>query len=176
MPLHTVSRKNGLSTATVLLAVLVLALLALNQYTLDMAVDTSPAQLGAKDGARAPGIGTGALEERRVGSQADYAETVARPLFNATRRPVASAKPQIGEPSSTSSLQPLQMQLVGLAITTSRGGRALVRSGADRNGTWVSIGDELRGWRLSEINSDRAIFVAGGSQQVLLLSKGERPQ
>jgi hypothetical protein len=154
----------------------VLGLTALNWVALTMAIDLSPLQIDRSAGDASPKAAAAVLREQRPGIETDYTETIARPLFNAKRRPSETPKESLAVPVAMTSPALLQAQLVGLSAAAARGKRALVRSTNDRDGTWLSIGEEFRGWRLRDIGYDTAIFENGDRRQELQLETTPGPR
>lgn len=141
-----------------------------------MTIDVSPAIVSGKSGTSAPSTSTEIAGERRVATAQDYSETIARPIFNSSRRPIEAGSVKQAARAMAPPIQPLQLQLIGVAALSARGQRALVRPVAERNGIWMSIGDEVGGWRLLDIGQDAATFVSGANRQVLLLNKPSEAQ
>jgi hypothetical protein len=48
-------------------------------------------------------------------------------------------------------------------------GRALLRPEGQTYGTWVDVGGEIDGWRLSAITDSRVLIEKSGGQEELLL-------
>lgn len=113
------------------------------------------------------------LSENKV-SIADLAQTLARPLFNTTRRPrtpeVAIVKapdaPAPAPPPPTAA-PPVQLHLIGLMRNGSSKPRALIRVENSPTAAWIDLGDEIGGWRLSEVNAGHVV-VEGSGQRVQL--------
>jgi hypothetical protein len=134
-------------------------------------IDTSPSLLDP------PALAATAAPERSAAPSVletatvvpSYAETIARPLFNPTRRPIVVAAPKVVAPPPPAPVVPLQAQLVGLVSGTTSGGRALLRVANDRHGAWLTVGEELRGWRIAEIKTDRVVLQSGAARQELHL-------
>jgi hypothetical protein len=108
-------------------------------------------------------------------------ETARRPLFAATRRPwVEKPKPQPVEAPVKVEAPPVpaypanQLQLVGiLQGTPNNAARALIRAGGDAQGSWIKVGESIKGWKLREVTSgDSAVIETRGQRAELVL---ERP-
>ena len=76
-----------------------------------------------------------------------------------TRANSASDEDAAGQSSSQDGVQ---LFLVGIIRIQNGHDRALIRSVRDGKGTWLSVGDELQGWQLREINRESAIFETNG--------------
>ena len=146
-----------------------------NYRLLDFKVDVSPAFPAA---AAAPGTGL-APKELSLAPPAhaigEFPLTATRPVFFADRKvpekpkpkpTVAEVKDVVAPPPSAPPPEPLQ--LVGI-MGAGSSKRALVRTAADPQGTWLAIGDEYRGWQLREIATDNAIVEARGQRSELRL-------
>lgn len=160
---------NPLTIWTVILAALVAGLLVLNWQAANYTVDVGPLKVAGVPNSPSAVAAAGSARERKVAVEADFAETIARPLFNPSRRPVSAALKAGNEPQVAAVEPALQARLIGLMATPARGKRVLVRAGNDKVGTWLAIGEELQGWRLHDIGYDRAIFESGGRHQELQL-------
>ena len=113
---------------------------------------------------------------------AELPETARRPLFAANRRPwVEKPKPQPVEAPVKVEAPPVpaypanQLQLVGiLQGTPNNAARALIRPGGDAQGSWIKIGESIKGWKLREVTSgDSAVIETRGGQSAELTL--ERP-
>ena len=115
------------------------------------------------------------LGENKV-AIADLAQTLARPLFNANRRPrtpeaaIAEA-PEAPTPSppQAAAPPPAQLHLIGLMRNGSSKPRALIRVESAPTATWINLGDEIAGWRLSEVNTDHVVIEGSGQRVQLVL-------
>jgi len=163
------------SRLPVLLAVGAVAGLALiNWHLMTMEIDISPA---APDAA-ADAVSLFPLEEpASVSAEAQLAafpETLARPLFRASRRPFEADAPKAAAPARTAAPKrvatlPDGLELVGIMKEGDQAGRALIRSGEPPTGKWVEVGHVLDGWRLTRIEPGGILFEADGQQQRLTL-------
>lgn len=105
-------------------------------------------------------------------------ETLSRPLFRADRRPFrpatpgASAAPAEVSKVAASAPQP-DFQLVGLLTRSGGYGRALVRSKSAPRGEWVSVGDDVGGWRVASIGPASIEIENGAWREVVPI---ERPR
>jgi hypothetical protein len=103
-----------------------------------------------------------------------FAETLARPLFRSSRRPAeakaaTSETAEAGDGQAIAADLPGGLQLAGIVQEGGKPGRALIRSPESPTGSWVEIGHELEGWRLSEIGAQSIVFEAGGVRHTLPL-------
>lgn len=97
-------------------------------------------------------------------SLADFPQTAQRPLFFSDRRvpekPKPKPKPQVVEVKEpVANLESLV--LVGIKSHGEQR-QVLVRTATDAVGTWLSVGDQFRGWQLREVMSDNAILEGRG--------------
>jgi hypothetical protein len=165
-------RGRGAGSGRLLAVAAVIGLGALNWHLLTVEIDISPiASPDMETQSLAAGIGETAVHAGTVGP-ANYSETLARPLFRASRRPPeaeksqVAARPQAG-PKQAARL-PENLALVGVMKEHGRAGRALIRLG-DSAGQWVEVGHVLQGWRLSRIDTAGIAFEADGREQRLSL-------
>ena len=99
-----------------------------------------------------------------------YAETLDRPLFEASRRP----PPETSEPDAKSAstgadsgrAPPEELRIVGIMRPRqgAAGARVLVRSSEAPQAIWVETGSSIAGWTVSAIG-DRTITVEGGGER-----------
>lgn len=169
---------NPLASWTVGALVVVLALVIVNWHVSNSVVDISPLEVASRSTIDPTPAHSNSLPRREPSPQVDTAETLKRPLFTPTRRPFDPAKnlapaptppdapPKI-QPAPTAPAPALQVKLVGFAASPQRGKRALVRAANEKVGTWLSIGDQVAGWRLRELSADRAVFEYDSQRQVL---------
>ena len=149
-----------------------------NWYALNSPVDTSPIV--------AP-VSAAATEQSTAAPQAialtlgDLGETVSRPLFNPTRRQkvkaatveVASAPPIAVPPPAVASAANASLRLLGIMHgdidSGGAGKRVLIQALNASEASWVKIGSEISGWRLTNIDSDGVVVEASGTRTVLKL-------
>lgn len=135
-----------------------------------MPIDTSPVAMTAAGGVAGQGkTATGAGLAVNDPPPPNLLETTARPLFNPLRRPIVVQKAKVVETAPAPPVQPLKAELIGLAATDSSRPLALLRIASDRPASWLSVGEEVGGWRLSEIRPDRVVFQSGEQRQELQL-------
>ncbi len=101
-----------------------------------------------------------------------YADLVARPLFIKGRRPVdepGSAAERAGNKSES-----FDWELTGVYGTQKNVSGLFSRSKArvaKDNFRKITVGDEIDGWKLTEINKDRVMLKQGDKEKELLLRK-----
>lgn len=99
----------------------------------------------------------------------DQFETmVSRPLFVEGRKPLADTESTDETPVSNS--PPPEIQLTGIIETPDAGQIVLVR-GKDGKTKKIKPGDEIDGWKLSELAPDHVILQQGGKEHTLQLIK-----
>lgn len=103
-----------------------------------------------------------------------YVDLVARPLFIKGRRPVDEPSPEAEQAGSKS--DDFDWQLTGVYGTkktvSALFGRAKSKVAKD-NHRKITLGDDLDGWKLIEINKDRVVLKQGGNEKELLLRKSK---
>ena len=90
-----------------------------------------------------------------------FAETLARPLFHASRKPapkLATVSPEAAADSPT-------LKLVGVVIGP-EGRSALIRMPSSAELVEVSVGERIDGWRLETIETDRIMLKSGKASAV----------
>ncbi len=91
-----------------------------------------------------------------------FAETLARPLFHASRKPapkLATVSPEAAAAESPT------LKLVGVVIGP-EGRSALIRISTSAELVEVSVGERIDGWRLETIETDRIMLKAGKASAV----------
>jgi general secretion pathway protein N len=84
-----------------------------------------------------------------------------RPLFSPTRRPTPLPPPPSPEAAPVAVVpQPPNVQLFGIVVDD-EGARAIVRSGAEKVDR-VQIGDDIGGWKVSQIEGRRLVLSLDG--------------
>ena len=145
-------------------ACVVLAFFAV--HLLVTSVDTSPILPGAPLSGAGEQAGAGLTTPLDSKAVTEFRETVQRPLFNSTRRPVD--RPTTAKaPTESSSL--LDMRLVGIVKSGSDPSRALIRAGDQANGKWVAEGETINGWKLRSVKDRSVIVEAEGRSHELTL-------
>jgi general secretion pathway protein N len=98
-----------------------------------------------------------------------------RPLFSSTRRPAPPPPPPPPEMAPVATVpQPPNVQLFGIVVDD-EGARAIVRSGSqtvDR----VQIGDDIGGWRVSQIEGRRLVLSLDGRSATFTLFNNDGGQ
>ncbi|TAN70862.1 MAG: hypothetical protein EPN17_03560 [Methylobacter sp.] len=102
----------------------------------------------------------------------NYADLVARPLFVKGRRPVEEPSPEIAQAAAKP--DSFDWQLTGIYSTgktvSALFGRSKSKVAKD-NHRKIAVGDDLDGWKLTEINTDRVMLKQGSAEKELLLRK-----
>ena len=101
----------------------------------------------------------------------DYSETLARPLFNPTRRPSAQVdrtQKDTKKPKAETRISANQIQLIGIVLHAADR-RVLVRSPEAPMANWHSEGDVIAGWKLIEIRSNSVLVESQGSKRLISL-------
>jgi hypothetical protein len=138
-------------------------------------IDTSPVRPHGGESVTASQVRV--TTDAKLVTISDLAETLTRPLFSATRRPfqrtdpveapvapVVAAAPVQAAPAETR----LNLRVLGMM----RGGgtqRALLQRDGEDGASWVAVGAEFAGWRLTSLDGDGASVESGGSKAVLKL-------
>jgi len=104
-----------------------------------------------------------ALEKR---TPEQFPETVGRPLFNPSRRPVQRTEAAARVPPKA---EPARLRLVGVMKADDGPPRALIRFADEPAGKWIAEGVEYHGWTLIKVNEASVIVEAGGRTQELVL-------
>lgn len=92
-----------------------------------------------------------------------FRETVMRPLFSETRRPIPkkTVRTATPKPKPVPTHIPIaQLQLTGVAVRGDER-RALVKSPSAPNGAWHTTGDIVGGWKIIEIAGNFARLSVG---------------
>jgi hypothetical protein len=157
---------GGTAAGRLLTVAAVIGLALLNTHLLTARIDISPIPPGDADTGNplaaidaAPGD-AGGTEPR------SFPQTLARPLFRASRRPPEQEAPQAAASAqaglSETATLPDSLELVGIMMQSGRAERALIRLGEASVGQWVEVGEVLQGWRLSQIDRAGILFEAEG--------------
>jgi hypothetical protein len=91
----------------------------------------------------------------------DFAETLRRPLFIASRSPFASSR---AEPSQL----PLDIRVTGIAIDAGKK-QVLLQTPHHPQGQWVEEGHSIDGWLLRTVRDDAVILASGQQTRELRL-------
>lgn len=104
--------------------------------------------------------------------ESSYEDLVTRPLFIKGRKPVD--EPTSDQVNATAALENFDWQLTGI-YTAKKGMSVLVSRAkstlAKDNHRRIITGDELDGWKLTEIGKDKVVLTQGGEQKELPLRK-----
>jgi hypothetical protein len=107
-------------------------------------------------------------------SEASYVDLVARPLFIKGRKPVDEPSPEEEQAQANAVAVVFDWELNGV-YTTKKGLSALFSRSKSKvakdNYRRISMGADLDGWKLTEIDTDKAILKQGTQQKELLLRK-----
>ncbi len=115
---------------------------------------------------------------------ADLSETLTRPLFNATRRPAnrsddqVQSAPALGSAAGAAApqLEPkAAVRLIGMMRGEGQVHQALLQSETGPASTWISVGGEFAGWRLTTIEDDSVTVEMAGARSVLPLHPVSAP-
>jgi type II secretory pathway component PulC len=116
-------------------------------------------------------------------SRSEFPLTLQRPVFFVNRKFPDKPKPvvreaspvvQVAPPAPPAAPPPPPIQIFGIVKTGPRHA-VLVRSGAELQGTWLSVGDEYHGWHLREVSKDHVVVEAQGIKKELALDVVNRP-
>lgn len=148
----------------------------LNFKLADAPVDTSPIPVLDSPGTSETNAKASPPEPLVPRSLSEFGETIVRPLFSPTRSPVvAQVMPPEAETAAAESPAPeapasvaSRLTLIGLMRVGDRD-RALIRSEDAARGSWVEVGQEISGWRVSEIDDKGVVIKGTSSRQVLFL-------
>ena len=136
----------------------------------------SAAELGAAATAQAQDQPAAALSNPVAAQSLDQlSTTLDRPLFSPSRRPPAPPPPpvvQAAEPPAPPAPPP-NLVLFGV-VMDGEGARAVVRSGADRKLVRAQIGDEIEGWKVSQIEGRKVVLSLDGRFATFTLFSDDR--
>lgn len=108
-----------------------------------------------------------AVPEFGVAAAPPAAAILERPLFWASRRPIADA-PAEGPEAADSALE--DVRILGL-LDSGEEGALLYRAGEDAAVARLQVGQTLRGWRLTGMAADGAVFRRGDEERLLTLPR-----
>jgi hypothetical protein len=136
----------------------------------------SAAELGAAATAHAQDQPAAALSNPVAAQSLDQlSTTLDRPLFSPSRRPPAPPPPpvvQAAEPPAPPAPPP-NLVLFGV-VMDGEGARAVVRSGADKKLVRAQIGDEIEGWKVSQIEGRKVVLSLDGRFATFTLFSDDR--
>ena len=148
----------------------------LNFKLADAPVDISPIPVIDSLGTSETNAKDSSPESLVLRSLGEFSETTVRPLFSPTRRPVVAqvvppeaetAAAESPAPEASASV-PSRLTLIGLMRVGDRD-RALIRLEDAARGSWIEVGQEISGWRVSEIDDKGVVIKDASSSQVLVL-------
>jgi hypothetical protein len=97
-----------------------------------------------------------------------------RPLFSPSRRPVRPPPPPVERlPEAVPPPPPPNVTVLGIVVD-GEGARAMVRSGMKMKVERVQIGDDVGGWKVSEIEGRRLVLVLDDRSAAFTLFSDER--
>ena len=136
----------------------------------------SAVELGAAATAQAQDQPAAALSNPVAAQSLDQlSTTLDRPLFSPSRRPPAPPPPpvvQAAEPAAPPAPPP-NLVLFGV-VMDGEGARAVVRSGADKKLVRAQIGDEIEGWKVSQIEGRKVVLSLDGRFATFTLFSDDR--
>jgi hypothetical protein len=98
-----------------------------------------------------------------------------RPLFSPSRRPPApSPAPVVQGPASLAPPPPPPNLVLFGVVMDGEGARAIVRVGADKKLVRAQIGDEIDGWKVSQIEGRKVVLSLGGRFATFKLFNDDR--
>lgn len=103
-----------------------------------------------------------------LGEKDEYAVVTERPLFLPDRRPPSEEPEQAAEPESEQLTDLDRMDLNAVMITPASS-LAWVRDPAEKKLVRLEPGDDLAGWSVQEIHSDRVLLERQGEEHKLIL-------
>ena len=126
--------------------------------------------------AQAPAPATGILANPLEAQPLDrLSATRERPLFSPTRRPTPPPPPPPPEAAPVAAVpQPPNVQLFGI-VMDDEGARAIVRAGTEKVDR-VQIGDDIGGWKVSQIEGRRLVLSLDGRFATFTLFSNDNGQ
>jgi hypothetical protein len=106
------------------------------------------------------------------GGTAANTETVARTLFNPTRRPAPIAAPEVAKPR----MQKGQFALTGTTVAGERSLAFLKETGAGGKARTVKLGDTINGMVVAEVKMDRVKLTLADESEELVLKVASNPR
>jgi hypothetical protein len=148
-------------------------------------IDTAPLMRTAALAATAGNAVSPVIEPKQV-ALADLGETLTRPLFYASRRPlsklenkpvVTAASVQAIDPvkSEVTPVPNANLRLLGILRNDESTQSVLIQSGNGSPAKWHAVGSEIDGWRVTGISADHAVVEASGTKAVLQLHSVSTP-
>jgi len=101
--------------------------------------------------------------------------TLDHPLFSPTRRPPAPPPPPVAQapPPPPPPAPPPNLVLFGV-VMDGESARAVVRAGADRKLLRAQIGDDIEGWKVSQIDGRKVVLSLDGRFATFTLFSDDR--
>jgi general secretion pathway protein N len=101
--------------------------------------------------------------------------TLDHPLFSPTRRPPAPPPPPVAQapPPPPPPAPPPNLVLFGV-VMDGESARAVVRTGADRKLLRAQIGDDIEGWKVSQIDGRKVVLSLDGRFATFTLFSDDR--
>jgi general secretion pathway protein N len=98
-----------------------------------------------------------------------------RPLFSPSRRPPAPPPPPVAQAPAPPAPPPPPPDLVLFGVVMDgEGARAVVRAGADKKILRAQIGDEIDGWKVSQIEGRKVVLSLDGRFATFKLFNDDR--
>jgi general secretion pathway protein N len=98
-----------------------------------------------------------------------------RPLFSPSRRPPAPPPPPVVQAAEPPAPPPPPPNLVLFGVVMDgEGARAVVRAGADKKLVRAQIGDEIDGWKVSQIEGRKVVLSLDGRFATFTLFSDDR--
>lgn len=156
------------------IAVVVVALVALNWHLIFQPVDLSPLPSALPNPEATLDEPAPQPSQSITLKTSNYPQTLARPLFFPDRQPPKQKKQTPKNAASKQKTVPERhlpdgIKLVGILRSNHTPGRALIRSKEQPTGNWVEEGQEFDGWRIRRIDRSRVIMETGKKRHELLL-------
>jgi general secretion pathway protein N len=96
------------------------------------------------------------------------------PLFSPSRRPVPPPPPTVERaPEAAAPPPPPNVTVIGIVVN-GEGARAIIRSDAENKFDRVQIGDDIGGWKVSQIEGRRMVLSLDGRLATFTLFSDER--
>ncbi len=105
----------------------------------------------------------------------ELSTTLDRPLFSPSRHPPAPPPPPVAQapPPPAPPQPPPNLVLFGV-VMDGEGARAVVRAGADRKLLRAQIGDDIEGWKVSQIEGRKVVLSLDGRFATFTLFSDDR--
>ena len=152
-----------------------------NWLALGESIDVSPAMPSAVASNTNSNLSV-ADAQLHVVTLADLKETLTRPLFYVKRRPLVlrqaeqiAGTPVVPAPPTAVTVPNANLRLLGLMRGGEAGQRVLIQTDNGPAAQWQTIGAEIGGWRLTNIEADHVIIESSGTRSVLTLHPEAAP-